>query len=69
MAHGLEGSGCHFENILDFTVRNPQAAHNSDSDSVASDVSGDLDIGKQVLAHWLDFFPKAFSLSFPQRTA
>lgn len=53
VAHGLEGSGCHFENILDFTVRSPQAAHNNDSDSVASDVTGDLDIGKQALAYWL----------------
>lgn len=53
MAHGLEGSGCYSNDLLDFAVRYPQTAHRDVSDSVASDVSGFLDIRKQVLAHWL----------------
>lgn len=53
VANGWHRSSCHFENILDFTVRNPQAAPRNVSDSVASDVSVDLDIRKQALAHWL----------------
>lgn len=67
MAHGLEDSSFCFENILDFTVKNPQAVYSNYSDSVASDNSGDLDTGKQTLAHWLYtqiFSPKAFLLSF-----
>lgn len=52
MANGLEGSGCNFANILlDFAVGNPQPSHRGVSDSVVSDVSGYLDIGKQTLAH------------------
>lgn len=51
VANGLDGSGCHFENMLDFAIRNPRAALRNVGDSVASDVSGGLGIGKQALAH------------------
>lgn len=53
VSNGWDRSSRRFENILDFTVRNLQWAPGNVSDSVASDVSGDLDIGKQALAHWL----------------
>ena len=69
MAHGLEDSSFCFENILDFTVRSPQAVYSYYSDAVAFDISGDLDMGKQTLARWLYtqiFSPKAFMLSFPK---
>lgn len=66
VASGLECSCCHFENILDFVVGNTQAAHKNDSDSVASDVSGDLATRKQALAHWLytKNFPLGLSCCF-----
>lgn len=38
VANGLEGSGCHLENISDFAVRNAQAAHKDVRDSIASDI-------------------------------
>lgn len=61
MASGLEGSGCHFENILDFSVRNPQTTHRDVSDSVASDISGYLDMDVRKQAFSLTVYPK-FSL-------
>lgn len=69
VAQGLEDSSFCFENILDFTAKNPQAVYSNYSDSVAFDISGDLDMGKQTLAHLLYtqiFSPKAFLLSFPK---
>lgn len=55
VANGLEGSGCHFEDILDFGVRNLQAAHRDISDSVASIL---VEIGMSETRLWLtDYAP------------